>query len=362
MDALQLKRIAAFLMGSTQPNHVNQKRKNIRVDDNDNVLSDHEDDTNVESFESVDDGISACVQPGPHNISKTHAKLIDHQLHHSMNYLPEGFSKSRTVVGTGARYSLVHLTTSITSTSVFKLGLSNREFHGEWPLAVARFSRLPPMPSRHPRGLTCGLKVQAMVQKDGKLKVPIPQEYHQFDMEGESTNVRKTVATKCGWSLSTHKYRLRKKYMNLKSAKGEEYARSHPPPECDLEKWKNLIDKKWNDTNWLDNMIKIQAEHCSEPGVVPSTPEELSVKVLKPRSGYVRNYSPPPDINNSIKIKNMDLEIRRRESTGLGANTDVETETLVFDVVGMVGAELLDLSGTRSVLSPFRVSIPGYFV
>ncbi|CAN8323937.1 unnamed protein product [Cochlearia groenlandica] len=80
----------------------------------------------------------------------------------------------------------------------------------------------------------------------------------------------------------------------------------------------------------------------------------------------VRNYSPQPPINNSIKmevgiedclhiefeynkskyhlkdvilgkiyfllvrikIKNMDLEIRRRESTGAGANTHVETETL----------------------------------
>jgi vacuolar protein sorting-associated protein 26 len=29
-----------------------------------------------------------------------------------------------------------------------------------------------------------------------------------------------------------------------------------------------------------------------------------------------------------IKMKNMDLEIRRRESTGAGANTHVETETL----------------------------------
>ncbi|THG05926.1 hypothetical protein TEA_006357 [Camellia sinensis var. sinensis] len=129
-----------------------------------------------------------------------------------MNYLPDGFSKSRTVAGTGARCSLVHLTTSITSTSVFKLGLSNREFHREWSLAIARFSRLPPVPSRHPRGLTRGLKVQAMVQKDGKLKGPIPQEYR----------------------------------------------------------------------------APIQAKHCFQPDVVPITPEELSVKVLKPRSGYVK--------------------------------------------------------------------------
>ncbi|KAL7209797.1 hypothetical protein ACSBR1_031375 [Camellia fascicularis] len=75
----------------------------------------------------------------------------------------------------------------------------------------------------------------------------------QSDIEGESTDVSKTVATLCGQSLSTHIYRLRIKYLNLKSAKGEEYARSHPPLECDLKKWKNLIDKKWNDSNWLVN-------------------------------------------------------------------------------------------------------------
>ncbi|KAF5934176.1 hypothetical protein HYC85_030347 [Camellia sinensis] len=146
--------------------------------------------------------------------------------------------------------------------------------------------------------------------------------------------------SKCGQSLSTHTYRLRIKYLNLKSAKGEEYARSHPPPECDLEKWKNLIEGKWNDTNWLlknkknqtianggqlpelprvyksthfndvtkqwisseceknyDNMIKIQAEHCFQPSVVPTTPEELSVKLLKPRSGYVKGLGLRPSFS-----------------------------------------------------------------
>ncbi|KAL7202070.1 hypothetical protein ACSBR1_033697 [Camellia fascicularis] len=110
-----------------------------------------------------------------------------------------------------------------------------------------------------------------MVEKDEKFKVPIPQEYRapvgdhgsqfvskivvedQFEMQDESTDVNKAVATKCGRSLSTHTYRLRKKYLSLKSAKGEEYARSHPPPRCDLEKWKNLIDRKLNDSNWLVN-------------------------------------------------------------------------------------------------------------
>ncbi|KAL7231681.1 hypothetical protein ACSBR2_009837 [Camellia fascicularis] len=85
---------------------------------------------------------------------------------------------------------------------------------------------------------------------------------------------------------------------------GEEYARSHPPPECDLEKWKNLIDKKWNDSNWLDNMITIQVEHYSQPGMVPITLEELFVKVLKRRlrpSCSVRTTSASTDSDYSQK-------------------------------------------------------------
>ncbi|XP_028093425.1 polygalacturonate 4-alpha-galacturonosyltransferase-like [Camellia sinensis] len=53
----------------------------------------------------------------------------------------------------------------------------------------------------------------------------------------------------------------------------------------------NDVTKQWISPECeenYDNMIKIQAEHCSRPGVVPITPEELSVKVLKPRSGYVK--------------------------------------------------------------------------
>ncbi|XP_028122387.1 uncharacterized protein LOC114319563 isoform X2 [Camellia sinensis] len=47
------------------------------------------------------------------------------------------------------------------------------------PLALLRVFDQPPLflPSRRPHGLTRGLKVQAMVEKDGKLKVPIPHEY-----------------------------------------------------------------------------------------------------------------------------------------------------------------------------------------
>ncbi|KAL7221830.1 hypothetical protein ACSBR1_023718 [Camellia fascicularis] len=57
INALQVKRIAASLMGSTQSNRVNEKGTNIRVevDYDDYIPSDHRDDTDDESFESVGD-------------------------------------------------------------------------------------------------------------------------------------------------------------------------------------------------------------------------------------------------------------------------------------------------------------------
>ncbi|CAL5434982.1 unnamed protein product [Camellia sinensis] len=88
------------------------------------------------------------------------------------------------------------------------------------------------------------------------------------------------------------------KYLNFSNP---HIARNFDPNACgwaygmnffDLEEWKKKditgIYHKWQNMENYDNMIKIQVEHCSRPGVVPITPEELSVKVLKPRSGYVK--------------------------------------------------------------------------
>ncbi|KAB2069693.1 hypothetical protein ES319_A08G109100v1 [Gossypium barbadense] len=54
-----------------------------------------------------------------------------------------------------------------------------------------------------------------------------------------------------------------------------------------------------------------------------------------------------------IKIKNMDLEIRRRESTGSGANTHVETETLAK-------FELMDGAPVRGESIPIRLFLSPY--
>ncbi|KAF7814214.1 vacuolar protein sorting-associated protein 26A [Senna tora] len=113
--------------------------------------------------------------------------------------------------------------------------------------------------------------------------------------------------------------------------------------------------------------------------------------IIEYQDFMVRNYTPPPPINNSIKmevgiedclhiefeynkskyhlkdviigkiyfllvrikIKNMDLEIRRRESTGSGTNTHVETETLAK-------FELMDGAPVRGESIPIRLFLSPY--
>ncbi|KAF3455222.1 hypothetical protein FNV43_RR05670 [Rhamnella rubrinervis] len=116
--------------------------------------------------------------------------------------------------------------------------------------------------------------------------------------------------------------------------------------------------------------------------------------IVESQDFVVRNYTPLPSINNSIKmevgiedclhiefeynkskyhlkdvilgkiyfllvrikIKNMELEIRRRESTGSGPNTYVETETLAkFELMdgGPVRGESIPV---RLFLSPYELS------
>lgn len=113
--------------------------------------------------------------------------------------------------------------------------------------------------------------------------------------------------------------------------------------------------------------------------------------IVESQEFCVRNYSPPPTMNNSIKmevgiedclhiefeynkskyhlkdviigkiyfllvrikIKNMELEIRRRESTGSGPNTYVETETLAK-------FELMDGAPVRGESIPIRLFLSPY--
>ncbi|KAG5557238.1 hypothetical protein RHGRI_007489 [Rhododendron griersonianum] len=150
---------------------------------------------------------------------------------------------------------------------------------------------------RRTRGPTRGKLAQRVIDKDGRLKVPIPPQFRaavgqhasklaskigfevrthvmylgvrrwkalddsvkgpilqrltdKFDLQGDPIDVDKAVATQCGQRISNYTYKLKKKYDKLVKAKGAEYARSNPPGGVKPEQWTSLIDKKWNDKKW----------------------------------------------------------------------------------------------------------------
>ena len=88
----------------------------------------------------------------------------------------------------------------------------------------------------------------------------------QFDIQGESVLVNKSLNTKCGRLLSSYNNRLFAKYKKLVKDEGSRYARNHPPKNVTQEKWIELIDGKWSDEDWLViNTLKIliTSEVCS---------------------------------------------------------------------------------------------------
>ena len=72
----------------------------------------------------------------------------------------------------------------------------------------------------------------------------------QFDLEGDPIDIEKAMNTQFGRRLSNYTYKLHKQFKELKDAKGEEYARNHPPKDVGPTKWIDLIDKKWNTTKF----------------------------------------------------------------------------------------------------------------
>ncbi|XP_058210514.1 uncharacterized protein LOC131322935 [Rhododendron vialii] len=145
--------------------------------------------------------------------------------------------------------------------------------------------------NRPTRGPTRGIEAQGLIDKQGKLPVPIPQLFRapvgkhaaqlasrigvevrthvidvgvprwkavdesvkapilqrimdKFDLQGDPIDVEKAVATQCGRRLSNHNFVLHKKYKKLKETRGEEYARNNPPAGVNPEQWTSLVTKK----------------------------------------------------------------------------------------------------------------------
>ncbi|KAG5553221.1 hypothetical protein RHGRI_011174 [Rhododendron griersonianum] len=195
------------------------------------------------------------------------------------------------------------------------------------PQSVALANNNIVLTVRRTHGPTRGKLAQRVIDKDGRLKVPIPPQFRaavgehasklaskigfkdKLDLQGDPIDVDKAVATQCVRRISNYTYKLKTKYDKLVKAKGAEYARSNPPGGVKPEQWTSLIDKKWNDKKWqkqskantnnrsdkkskhrcgskslpvrvveMDEIIRIEAEHNSQDGAVPITQEELSVK------------------------------------------------------------------------------------
>ncbi|XP_028063215.1 uncharacterized protein LOC114266508 [Camellia sinensis] len=64
-----------------------------------------------------------------------------------------------------------------------------------------------------------------------------------------------------------------------------------------------------------DNMIQMQEEHLSQTSAIPLTPEELSVKVLQPRPGYVKGLGmrPSSSVNTTVAPAENNDYVQRLE-------------------------------------------------
>ena len=79
--------------------------------------------------------------------------------------------------------------------------------------------------------------------------------HDQFELEGDSNLVTKTLNTKCRRLLSSNSYKLHQAYKKLKQSHGADYARSHPQMNATLKQWTELIDGRWTNEDWLVNYL-----------------------------------------------------------------------------------------------------------
>ena len=77
----------------------------------------------------------------------------------------------------------------------------------------------------------------------------------QFELEGDSNLVKKTINTKCGRLLSNGSNKLYQTYKKLVESHDADYAKSHPPKNATLAQWTGLIEGKWTNKDWLVNYL-----------------------------------------------------------------------------------------------------------
>ena len=66
----------------------------------------------------------------------------------------------------------------------------------------------------------------------------------QFELQGDSNLVTKTLNTKCGRLFSYSSNKLHQTYKKLVQSPGTDHARSYPPKNATFEQWTGLVDGK----------------------------------------------------------------------------------------------------------------------
>ncbi|XP_058212702.1 uncharacterized protein LOC131324654 isoform X6 [Rhododendron vialii] len=313
LKAAGIDRILADLRGTSLPNCTNEKRMGTRngVDDPDYMPPSIEDANDDESLDSLEHELQQIPPSGP-----TRSEV---ELQHDSTRVLERMTRSTP-----------HLVVESQPSPP-----CNVEIQSE---AAAVSSAVAP--NRRGRGISRGLELQRLVENKGKLLVSIPPEYRapvgtyasklaskigvevraqvedlsvkswkamdegikapllqslkdQFDFEGDPIDVNKAITSRCGRRLSDYTHRLYEKFKKLKATKGEAYARSHPPPQIAMEQWTRLIEKKWTNKDWLEEMVRVDAA-LNQEGASPLTGEQMSVTVLKQKPGYVKGLGLRP--------------------------------------------------------------------
>ena len=79
--------------------------------------------------------------------------------------------------------------------------------------------------------------------------------------------------------------------MNIMFVKPEHHTYNYYDWLCRFSKW----------SKWQEEIIRVQEEHLSDPNIILLTPKDVSVRVLKLRSGYVKGLGMRP----SFSLKTM---------------------------------------------------------
>ncbi|KAI8551685.1 hypothetical protein RHMOL_Rhmol06G0205300 [Rhododendron molle] len=126
-----------------------------------------------------------------------------------------------------------------------------------------------------------------------------------------------------------------RKYKKLKTTKGVEYARSHPPSGVSHEQWIGLIDKKWSDTKfWL--LFHFCGNACTNyQSVIHAIAIYLSLFCIRHEEKLFQQVT-----SSSVRlVSSITRELRNEWHATLGFSMNAVTANATQEVVVLVGGD-----------------------